>query len=163
MSETSLAVIAARAAALRRSTVDHDALRRLAASMVPPPPSAWQRLLSQVMHFWLLAAFVIVWECVSVFGLRFNPQLDVMLPPPTAVFSAALDLINRGVLMDAHPGQPLPRAGRRGHRLPDWHPARAGDGMVPVLSPRGGPAARVHPADSAAAGLDSVEHSAIRN
>lgn len=99
MSETSPAIIAARAAALRRSTADHDALRRLAASMVPPPPSAWQRLLSQVMHFWLLAAFVIVWECVSVFGLRFNPQLDVMLPPPTAVFSAALDLINRGVLM----------------------------------------------------------------
>ena len=43
--------------------------------------------------------FVVVWECISVFGVRFNPQLDVMLPPPTAVFSAAMDLIGRGVLM----------------------------------------------------------------
>jgi ABC-type nitrate/sulfonate/bicarbonate transport system permease component len=75
-----------------------EALRQLAASMVPAPPSAGRRALSRVAQFWLLAAFVIVWECVSVFGVRVNPQLDVMLPPPTAVFSAALDLLQRGVL-----------------------------------------------------------------
>ena len=90
---------AALAAAPRRGTADHDAMTRLAASMVPPPPPAWRRFLAQVQDFWLLVAFVIVWECISVFGLRFNPQLDVMLPPPTAVFSAAMDLIRRGVLM----------------------------------------------------------------
>jgi ABC-type nitrate/sulfonate/bicarbonate transport system permease component len=70
----------------------------LARSMVPPPPPAWRRLVSQFQHFWLLIAFVIIWQIVSVYGLRFNAQLDVMLPPPTAVFSAALDLLKRGVL-----------------------------------------------------------------
>jgi ABC-type nitrate/sulfonate/bicarbonate transport system permease component len=74
-------------------------MTRLAASMVPPPPPAWRRFLSQIQHFWLLLVFVVVWQCISVFGVRFNPQLDVMLPPPTAVFSAAMDLIARGVLM----------------------------------------------------------------
>jgi ABC-type nitrate/sulfonate/bicarbonate transport system permease component len=74
-------------------------MARLAVSMVPPPPPAWRRFLSQVQHFWLLVAFIVVWQCISIFGLRFNPQLDVMLPPPTAVFSAAVDLMNRGVLL----------------------------------------------------------------
>ena len=78
---------------------DADAMNRLAASMVPPPPATWRRLLAQVQHFWLLVAFIVVWQAVSVFGLRFNPQLDVMLPPPTAVFSAAVDLMQRGVLV----------------------------------------------------------------
>src|ERR1700680_3729938 len=78
---------------------DSDAMARLAASMVAAPPPAWRRFLAQIRHFWLLVVFVVVWECISVFGVRFNPQLDVMLPPPTAVFSAAMDLIARGVLM----------------------------------------------------------------
>jgi hypothetical protein len=86
-------------AAPRQRAADADALARLAVSMVPPPPPAWRRVLSQVQHFWLLVAFIIVWQCISVFGVRFNPQLDVMLPPPTAVFSAAVDLMNRGVLL----------------------------------------------------------------
>jgi ABC-type nitrate/sulfonate/bicarbonate transport system permease component len=75
-----------------------EELARLAASMVPPPPPTWRLVLSRVTDFWLLAAFIVIWQLISVFGLRFNPQLDVMLPPPTAVFSAALDLIDRGVL-----------------------------------------------------------------
>jgi ABC-type nitrate/sulfonate/bicarbonate transport system permease component len=70
----------------------------LARSMVPPPPTTARRLVSYVTQFWLLVAFIVVWQCVSVFGQRVNPQLDVMLPPPTAVFSAALDLLKRGVL-----------------------------------------------------------------
>jgi ABC-type nitrate/sulfonate/bicarbonate transport system permease component len=86
-------------AAPRRIVSDSDAMARLAASMVPAPPAAWRRFLSQIRHFWLLVVFVVVWESISVFGVRFNPQLDVMLPPPTAVFSAAMDLIGRGVLM----------------------------------------------------------------
>ena len=86
-------------AAPRRVAPDADAMARLAASMVPAPPAAWRRFLSQIRHFWLLVVFVVVWQCISVFGVRFNPQLDVMLPPPTAVFSAAMDLIGRGVLM----------------------------------------------------------------
>lgn len=86
------------ATAPRRPPADQQELIRLAASMVPPPPSAGRRLVGHILHFWLLVVFVIVWQCISVFGLQFNPQLDVMLPPPTAVFSAAQDLIKRGVL-----------------------------------------------------------------
>jgi len=86
-------------AAPRVRPADPDAMARLAVSMVPAPPPAWRRLLRQVQHFWLLVAFIVVWQCISIFGLRFNPQLDVMLPPPTAVFSAAVDLMKRGVLV----------------------------------------------------------------
>ena len=75
-----------------------EQLAQLAASMVPPPPGGWRRVLSRVGDFWLLVLFIAVWQTVSVLGVRFNPQLDVMLPPPTAVFSAAMDLIERGVL-----------------------------------------------------------------
>jgi ABC-type nitrate/sulfonate/bicarbonate transport system permease component len=87
------------AAAAPTRPADAEAMNRLAVSMIPPPPPAWRRLLGQIQHFWLLVAFIAVWEAISVFGLRFNPQLDVMLPPPTAVFSAAVDLMQRGVLL----------------------------------------------------------------
>lgn len=76
-----------------------DAMTRLAASMVPPPPPAWRRALARISRLWLLVAFVVIWELVSVFGQRINPQLDVMMPPPTAVISAAADLMERGVLV----------------------------------------------------------------
>ena len=66
--------------------------------MVPPPQPAWRRLLGRLSHFWLLVTFVVAWQLISVFGQRINPQLDVMMPPPTAVFSAAIDLLGRGVL-----------------------------------------------------------------
>ncbi len=72
---------------------------RIAASMVPPPPPRWRRWLDQALHFWLLAAAIVVWQLISVLGQRVNPQLDVMLPPPTAVFSAAVELGQRGVLV----------------------------------------------------------------
>ena len=75
-----------------------DALAALTASMVSPPAPRWRRVLARVWHLWLLAAFIVVWELVSVFGQRINPQLDVMMPPPTAVVSAAADLLQRGVL-----------------------------------------------------------------
>ena len=70
----------------------------ITAELVPRPVPRWRRVLSRVAHFWLLLAFLVVWELVSVFGQRINPQLDVMLPPPTAVFSAAVELLNRNVL-----------------------------------------------------------------
>jgi ABC-type nitrate/sulfonate/bicarbonate transport system permease component len=59
---------------------------------------AWRRAFGRIAHLWLLAAFLIVWEQVSVFGQRINPQLDVMMPPPTAVISGAAELLHRGVL-----------------------------------------------------------------
>jgi ABC-type nitrate/sulfonate/bicarbonate transport system permease component len=71
----------------------------LAASLVPPAPSPLRRALGRIAHLWLLVAFLIVWEVVSVYGQRINPQLDVMLPPPTAVVSAAAELLQRGVLL----------------------------------------------------------------
>jgi ABC-type nitrate/sulfonate/bicarbonate transport system permease component len=87
-----------RATAERRVPVAPEALARLAASMVPPPLPAWRRALARISRLWLLVAFVLIWELVSIFGQRINPQLDVMMPPPTAVFSAAADLMSRGVL-----------------------------------------------------------------
>ena len=83
---------------VRAQNASLDATTQLAASMVPPPQPAWRRVLSRVSHWWLLIAFIIVWELVSTFGQRVNPQLEVMLPPPTAVISAAQDLLARGVL-----------------------------------------------------------------
>src|ERR1044072_2176729 len=83
----------------RRAVSDPAAITRLAASMVPPRPPAWRRVLSEVQHFWLLVAFLLVWQAVSGFGTRINPQLAVMLPPPPAVFSAAVELANRHALM----------------------------------------------------------------
>ena len=87
-----------RATAERRVPVAPEAFARLAASMVPPPPPAWRRAVARISRLWLLVAFVVIWELVSIFGQRINPQLDVMMPPPTAVISAASDLISRGVL-----------------------------------------------------------------
>jgi len=71
----------------------------LAASLVPPAPSPLRRALARVGHLWLLAVFLVLWQVVSVYGQRINPQLDVMLPPPTAVVSAAAELLQRGVLL----------------------------------------------------------------
>ncbi|HJU24762.1 MAG TPA: ABC transporter permease [Casimicrobiaceae bacterium] len=76
----------------------NEAMVRLAASMVPPPPPAWKRALSRISRLWLLVVFVIAWQLISMYGQRINPQLDVMMPPPTAVISAAEDLAARGVL-----------------------------------------------------------------
>ena len=87
-----------RGPAERRARLAPDALARLAASMVPPQPPAWRRALVRISRLWLLVAFVVMWELVSIFGQRINPQLDVMMPPPTAVISAASDLMARGVL-----------------------------------------------------------------
>jgi ABC-type nitrate/sulfonate/bicarbonate transport system permease component len=75
------------------------ALAALAASMVPPPAPAWRRALARVSRLWLLVAFVVAWQLTSMYGSRINPQLDVMMPPPTAVVSAAADLAARGVLL----------------------------------------------------------------
>jgi sulfonate transport system permease protein len=71
----------------------------LAASMVPPPRPRWMRIVGELSHLWLLLVLIVVWEFASRFGQSINPQLDVMLPPPTAVFSAAQDLWARGVLI----------------------------------------------------------------
>src|SRR5262249_18655954 len=71
----------------------------LAAAMVPPRRTRWKRAFAKISRYWLLAAFIIVWELVSTFGQSVNPQLDVMLPPPTALFSAAQDLWARGALI----------------------------------------------------------------
>ncbi len=57
----------------RRLVADSGAMAALAASMVPAPPAAWRRFLSQIRHFWLLLLFVVLWQCISVFGVRFNP------------------------------------------------------------------------------------------
>lgn len=85
---------AARDEAAARST-----FAALAASMVPPPPPAWRRALARASRLWLLLAFVVAWQLISMYGSRINPQLEVMMPPPTAVVSAAADLAARGVLL----------------------------------------------------------------
>ncbi len=83
----------------RDSVLAPEAMAHLAASMVPPRPRAWRRLLVRLSRLWLLAAFILLWELVSTFGQSINPQLDVMLPPPTVIVSAAQDLMARGVLV----------------------------------------------------------------
>jgi ABC-type nitrate/sulfonate/bicarbonate transport system permease component len=83
----------------RTSQPTNEAMAALAASMVPPPPPAWKRALSRISRLWLLVVFVVAWQLISMYGQRINPQLDVMMPPPTAVVSAATDLAARGVLL----------------------------------------------------------------
>lgn len=65
----------------------------------PQAKSRLSRVVRQLSRLWLLVALIIIWQLVSTFGQRVNPQLDVMLPPPSAVFSAAMDLASRGVLI----------------------------------------------------------------
>ena len=77
---------------------DTESAARLAAALAPPRPSAWRRAFARLANFWLLAGFLIVWQLASVYGQRINPQLDVMLPAPTTVVSAAAELLKRGVL-----------------------------------------------------------------
>ena len=89
---------AAPAAAASMTTPAPETLAAITAELVPPPVPAWRRALSRVAHLWLLVAFLVVWQFASIYGQRINPQLDVMLPPPTAVFSAAVDLLKRHVL-----------------------------------------------------------------
>ena len=89
-------------APLPQTAGGHEAPRPeviLAASMVPPARPRWRRIISELSHLWLLVALILVWEFASRYGQSINPQLDVMLPPPTAVFSAAQDLWARGVLI----------------------------------------------------------------
>src|SRR5262249_36344080 len=71
----------------------------LAAAMVPPRRTRWKRAFAKISRYWLLAAFIIVWELVSTFGQSVNPQLDVMLPRPTALCSGAEDVWPRGALI----------------------------------------------------------------
>src|SRR5581483_9220745 len=52
-----------------------EAIARITASMVPARRSRWQRLLPHVAHLWLLALFIVVWQAVSMYGQRVNPQL----------------------------------------------------------------------------------------
>jgi ABC-type nitrate/sulfonate/bicarbonate transport system permease component len=75
-----------------------ETLARITASMLPPPVPGWRRAVGRIAHLWLLVAFLVVWELVSLYGQRINPQLEVMLPPPTAVISGAAELLHRGVL-----------------------------------------------------------------
>jgi ABC-type nitrate/sulfonate/bicarbonate transport system permease component len=89
--ETSEPVTAARPDAATAASI--------AASMVPPSRSGWKRLLAKISRFWLLAVFLVGWQLISTYGQSINPQLNVMLPPPTAVLSAAQDLWTRGVLL----------------------------------------------------------------
>jgi ABC-type nitrate/sulfonate/bicarbonate transport system permease component len=81
--------------AAQRRAYTPEELAQMAAAMVPPRPPAWRLVLGRLLEMWLLVAFIVMWELVSVFGVQMNPQLDVMLPPPTAVVSAAIDLIHR--------------------------------------------------------------------
>lgn len=75
-----------------------QAVAAIVAQLVPPPVPRWRRALSRVSHLWLLLLFLIVWEFVSVYGTRINPNLNVMLPAPTTVISAAAELLHRHVL-----------------------------------------------------------------
>lgn len=88
---------------LQPKTISNDATTTaeapmLGASALVSKTPVWKQVLGRISRLWLLAVFILIWQLISTVGLRFNPQLDVMLPPPTAVLSAAQDLYARGVL-----------------------------------------------------------------
>ena len=89
-------------AALQPSSTSNDAASSVEALLFDVPrvskAPVWKRIVGKISRFWLLAAIVIFWQFISTVGVRVDPQLDVMLPPPTAVLSAAHDLYVRGVL-----------------------------------------------------------------
>jgi ABC-type nitrate/sulfonate/bicarbonate transport system permease component len=76
-----------------------QAIAAIVAELVPRPVPRWRRALSRVAHLWLLVLFLVVWELVSVYGTRIDPDLGVMLPEPTTVISAAVELLHRHVLL----------------------------------------------------------------
>ena len=80
------------------ATIAAESIAEITAALVPAPLPRWRQWLGRIVHLWLLIAFLLTWEFASVYGRRNNPQLDVMLPPPTAVVSAAADLLHRHVL-----------------------------------------------------------------
>jgi ABC-type nitrate/sulfonate/bicarbonate transport system permease component len=80
------------------ATIAAESIAEITAALVPAPLPRWRQWLGRIAHLWLLIAFLVTWEFASVYGRRINPQLDVMLPPPTAVVSAAADLLHRHVL-----------------------------------------------------------------
>lgn len=88
--------------ALQPSSTSNDAASSVEALTFDIPrvskAPVWKRIVGKISRFWLLAAIVIFWQFISTVGVRVDPQLDVMLPPPTAVLSAAHDLYVRGVL-----------------------------------------------------------------
>lgn len=80
-----------------RSVPSAEEVARLAASIAPK--SSWRLFAAKVSHLWLVVLLVCVWELVSVLAARSAPQIAVMLPPPTAIYSAARDLMARGELI----------------------------------------------------------------
>jgi sulfonate transport system permease protein len=98
--QSAVAGAGAKASDPRKSgTLSPQAVATLAASSLPTPAPRWRRGLRRSSDFWLLGLFIVIWQLVSVLGQRVNPQLDIILPPPTAIFSAAASLLARGVLL----------------------------------------------------------------
>ncbi len=117
-----------------RAPLDPEALARACRVDGATAPTRWRRALSRLTRLWLLLAFIAVWEVVSIFGERINPQLDVMMPPPTAVISAAADLLARGVLF-THIFASLSRVLLAvGAATPIGRAAGPGDGVVGAVS-----------------------------
>ena len=65
------------------------------------------RMVKLVAHHWLLLALILLWEYVS----SGNPSLALQLPPPSEIFSAALELIKKGQLQ-THVSASLARVGK---------------------------------------------------
>ena len=68
--------------------------------MQPPPQPAvvgWGRLRragSGLARYWLLLGLFMLWQLISAR----NPSLGLQLPPPTEIFSAAIELLKNGLL-----------------------------------------------------------------
>lgn len=85
-------------AAASPDPAQQERVNQLISSLTPPPRPAWRIALGQLGHFWLLGAFIVLWQVASIAGTAFNPQWSNMLPGPLAVFTAAQDLLSRGQL-----------------------------------------------------------------
>jgi len=80
-----------------RSIPSPAEVARLAASIAPP--SGWRLIVAKISHLWLVALLLLIWEFASIVAVRSSPQIGVMLPPPTAIYSAAKELLARGELV----------------------------------------------------------------
>ena len=76
-----------------RTDVVDDAMT-LASTASSPAAVRARKIALRIAQFWLLALVLVVWQVVS----SSNASLQLLLPAPTAVFSAAGELLQSGVL-----------------------------------------------------------------
>lgn len=68
-------------------------------SLVPKAPSIARRMLGRLWQIWLPLLFFLTWQVLASQGEVEVGEANAVLPPPSAVISAAQELIERGQLL----------------------------------------------------------------